>query len=198
MISGMHPLHGLGWHGEPSCNCNVAQQPYPLCQLLRAQGPGKDFWLICCRICKHAELICQENENGSSLFCPVPTQLHPSEGMGRGGHVPRRGPHLSPCPMCCLSLLHPSEDPSPSTVCPCCFQKLGCEVSRLRARDLQKRKLEAKLIQSLAGMSLPQRKSFFLSLPVRQSSSFRPLCFKNQLSSVLCKERICRQKKKPG
>lgn len=180
----------------------MAQQPYPLCQPLRAQGPGKDFWLIYCRICKHAELICQENENGSSLFCPVPTQLHLSGSMGRGGHVPSRGLHSFPCPMCCLSLYThlrtPEHYPSPSTGCPCRFQKLGREVSRLRARDLQKSKFEAQLIQSLAGMSLPQRKSFFLSLSVKQTSSFRPLCFKSQLSSVLCKEKICRQKKKPG
>lgn len=99
----------------------------------------------------------------------------------------------------CLRRIHlrtPKHRPSPSTGCPCRFQKLGCKVSRLRARDLQKSKLEALLIQSLGGMSLPQRKSFFLSLSVNQSSSFGPLCFKSQLSSVSCKERICRQEKK--
>lgn len=99
----------------------------------------------------------------------------------------------------CLRRTHlrtPKHRPSPSTGCPCRFQKLGCKVSRLRARDLQKSKLEAQLIQSLAGMSLPQRKSFFLSPSVNQSSSFGPLCFKSQLSSVSCKERICRQEKK--
>lgn len=103
------PWAGLAWRAE--LQSYVAQQPYPLCQPLRAQGPGKDLWLIYCWICKHAELICQENENGSSPFCPVPIQRHPSESTGREGHIPSRGSHSSPCPTCCLSAPHPPKDP---------------------------------------------------------------------------------------